>query len=147
MDELKCRKRVLRRLGYASAADAIEMKGRTACEISSADELLLTELLYNGVFNGLEVPQICALVSCFVFEERSFNAETSKLSDELSGPLRIMQDTARRIAKVWFIRPIITLSPLPSACLPSLSVCVIRLVSKLSLMWMRISMYRVLFLL
>lgn len=58
MDELKCRKRVLRRLGYASAADAIELKGRVACEISSADELLLTELLFNGVFNDLEVPQV-----------------------------------------------------------------------------------------
>ncbi|XP_018121606.2 exosome RNA helicase MTR4 isoform X3 [Xenopus laevis] len=34
MDELKCRKRVLRRLGFATAADVIEMKGRVACEIS-----------------------------------------------------------------------------------------------------------------
>lgn len=34
MDELKCRKRVLRRLGYANAADVIELKGRVACEIS-----------------------------------------------------------------------------------------------------------------
>jgi len=59
MDQLKCMKRVLRRLGYASAADTIEIKGRTACEISSADELLLTELLFNGVFNDLEVPQVC----------------------------------------------------------------------------------------
>lgn len=34
MDELKCRKRVLRRLGYATASDVIEVKGRVACEIS-----------------------------------------------------------------------------------------------------------------
>lgn len=34
MDELKCRKRVLRRLGYATSADVIELKGRVACEIS-----------------------------------------------------------------------------------------------------------------
>lgn len=34
MDELKCRKRVLRRLGYCTASDVIEMKGRVACEIS-----------------------------------------------------------------------------------------------------------------
>ena len=33
MDELKCRKRVLRRLGYATSSDVIEMKGRVACEI------------------------------------------------------------------------------------------------------------------
>ena len=34
MDELKCRKRVLRRMGYATASDVIELKGRVACEIS-----------------------------------------------------------------------------------------------------------------
>lgn len=34
MDELKCRKRVLRRMGYATAADVIELKGRVACEVS-----------------------------------------------------------------------------------------------------------------
>lgn len=34
MDELKCRKRVIRRLGFATSSDVIEMKGRVACEIS-----------------------------------------------------------------------------------------------------------------
>ena len=34
MDKLKCRKRVLRRLGFAGPSDVIEMKGRVACEIS-----------------------------------------------------------------------------------------------------------------
>ncbi|KAL5016577.1 hypothetical protein ScPMuIL_006166 [Solemya velum] len=98
MDELKCRKRVLRRMGYCTASDVIELKGRVACEISSGDELLLTELLFNGVFNELTVQQSCALLSCFVFQENA--TKTSNLSESLSGPLRIMQDTARRIARV-----------------------------------------------
>ncbi|XP_013393538.1 exosome RNA helicase MTR4 [Lingula anatina] len=98
MDELKCRKRVLRRLGYATAADVIEMKGRVACEISSADELLLTELLFNGSFNELTAAQVASLLSCLVFQENS--SEMPKLTDELTGPLRQMQDGARRIAKV-----------------------------------------------
>lgn len=98
MDELKCRKRVLRRLGYCTASDVIELKGRVACEISSGDELLLTELLFNGVFNDLTTQQVCALMSCFVFQEKS--NEMPKLTEALSGPLRIMQDTARRIARV-----------------------------------------------
>lgn len=38
MDELKCRKRVLRRLGFATSSDVIEMKGRVACEISRYDD-------------------------------------------------------------------------------------------------------------
>ncbi|XP_077980932.1 exosome RNA helicase MTR4-like isoform X2 [Glandiceps talaboti] len=98
MDELKCRKRVLRRLGYATASDVIEMKGRVACEISSGDELLMTEMIFNGVFNDLKSEQIVALLSCFVFQEKA--SEMPKLTEELSGPLRQMQESARRIAKV-----------------------------------------------
>ncbi|XP_065657387.1 exosome RNA helicase MTR4 isoform X2 [Hydra vulgaris] len=98
MDELKCRKRVLRRLGYATAGDVIELKGRVACEISSADELLLTEMIFNGVFNDLTVDQITALLSCFVFQEKG--DEVAKLSETLAGPLRQMKESARRIAKI-----------------------------------------------
>ncbi|GLH11936.1 Superkiller viralicidic activity 2-like 2 [Gryllus bimaculatus] len=98
MDELKCRKRVLRRLGYCTVADVIEMKGRVACELSSGDELLMTELIFNNLFNDLNVPQCVALLSCFVCDEKA--NEMPKLSEELSGPLRQMQEIARRIARV-----------------------------------------------
>jgi ATP-dependent RNA helicase DOB1 len=98
MTELKCRKRVLRRLGYCTAADVIELKGRVACELSSGDELLLTEMIFNGLFNALDVTQTAALLSCFVCDEKS--NEMPKLSEALSGPLKQMQDLARRIAKV-----------------------------------------------
>lgn len=70
MDELKCRKRVLRRLQFTTSEDVVEMKGRVACEISTGDELLLTEMVFNGVFNPL-LPEYCAaLLSCFVFTEK-----------------------------------------------------------------------------
>lgn len=98
MDELKCRKRVLRRMGFATSSDVIEMKGRVACEISSADELLLTEMTFNGLFNDLTAEQSTALLCCFVFQENS--SEMPKLTEQLAGPLRQMQETARRIAKV-----------------------------------------------
>ncbi|CAH1772734.1 unnamed protein product [Owenia fusiformis] len=98
MDELKCMKRVLRRLGYVDISDVIELKGRVACEISSCDELLLTELIFNGVFNELTPQQANSLMSCFVFQEKA--SEMPKLTEELSQPLRIMQETATRIAKV-----------------------------------------------
>lgn len=34
MDDLKCRKRILRRMGYCTAGEVIETKGRIACELS-----------------------------------------------------------------------------------------------------------------
>uniref|UniRef100_H2ZE12 RNA helicase n=1 Tax=Ciona savignyi TaxID=51511 RepID=H2ZE12_CIOSA len=129
MDELKCRKRVLRRLGYATMSDVIETKGglhdvvrgsgvgllfievgecifkltflsagRVACEISAADELLLTELIFNGVFNNLTPAQCAALLCCFIFDEKS--KSIPKLSEELASPLRQLHEIARKIAKV-----------------------------------------------
>lgn len=70
LEELKCRKRVLRRLGFTTSADVVEMKGRVACEISTGDELLLTEMIFDGVFNSMSPEQSAALLSCFVFAEK-----------------------------------------------------------------------------
>ncbi|KAI8866476.1 antiviral helicase [Ramicandelaber brevisporus] len=99
LDELKSRKRVLRRLGYISESDVIEVKGRVACELSTGDELMLTELIFNGVFNTLTTDQIVALLSCFAYQTRA-DSETVALQEDLAAPYRILQDTARRIARV-----------------------------------------------
>ncbi|KAH3671415.1 hypothetical protein WICMUC_004639 [Wickerhamomyces mucosus] len=98
LDDLKHRKRVLRRLGFASSTDVIELKGRVACEISTGDELLLTELIFNGTFNELSPEQCASLLSCFVFQERS--KETPRLKPELSEPLKKLQEMAGKIAKI-----------------------------------------------
>ncbi|KAG1856518.1 rRNA-processing arch domain-containing protein [Suillus tomentosus] len=98
LEELKYRKRVLRRLECTNSSDIAELKGRVACEISTGDELLLTELIFNGVFNSLLPEQCASLLSCFVFTEKS--EHVTKLTEELAAPLRVMQEIARRIAKV-----------------------------------------------
>ena len=38
--------------------------------IVSGEELLLTELIFNGAFNDLSVEQCVAMLSCFVFQEK-----------------------------------------------------------------------------
>ena len=43
MEDLKCRKRVLRRLGYCNEQDVIDTKGRVACEI---DTYVLIQFLF-----------------------------------------------------------------------------------------------------
>ncbi|KAI0985107.1 hypothetical protein GJ496_004905 [Pomphorhynchus laevis] len=100
IEELRKRKRVLRRLGYCDQADVVQLKGRVACEIDSGggEELILTEMLFNGVFNELTVPHVAALLSCFVFQER--HQEFPRLQGDLASTLRVMQDTARRVARV-----------------------------------------------
>lgn len=98
LDELKNRKRVLRRLGFTSASDIVELKGRVACEISSGDELLLTELIFNGTFTELTPEQCAAVLSCFVFDERS--KEEVSLRPELSEPYKAVITMAKQIAKI-----------------------------------------------
>lgn len=61
---------MLRRLGYATVEDVVEVKGRVAAEVSSADELVLTELIFSGAFQDLSVEQATALLSCFVWQEK-----------------------------------------------------------------------------
>lgn len=97
-EELRNRKRVLRRLGFTTQADVVDTKGRVACEISSGDPLLLTEMIFHGVFNDLSVSQIVALLSCFVFTEKV--EQEVALKAELEGPLKTLQTMARKIAKV-----------------------------------------------
>ncbi|KAL1849049.1 ATP-dependent RNA helicase mtr4 [Paecilomyces lecythidis] len=99
LDELKCRKRVLRRFGFINEAEVVQLKARVACEISTGDELMLSELLFNGFFNKLTPEQVAAALSVFVFEEKS--KETPALTkEELAGPLKEIQAQARIVAKV-----------------------------------------------
>ncbi|KAJ3352623.1 ATP-dependent RNA helicase mtr4 [Entophlyctis luteolus] len=99
LDELKCRRRVLRRLGYTTANDVIEMKGRVACEVSVGDELLLTEMMLAGVFGDLTAEQCVAVLSCFCFTEKNEKGMT-RLPEELEAPYKALQQHARRIAQV-----------------------------------------------
>lgn len=88
---------MLRRLHFINEAEVVELKARVACEISTGDELLLSELLFNRFFNEL-TPEICAAVlSCFIFEEK---ANAPPLKEELAKPYRELQAQARIIAKV-----------------------------------------------
>ena len=51
---------------------------------------MITELLFNGIFNDLTPQQTCALLSCFVFEEKA-GESNMKLAEQLAGPLRLLQ--------------------------------------------------------
>lgn len=97
-DELKARKRVLRRLGYITSEDVVQLKGRVACEITSADELTLTELMFSGALKDVNVEQMVALLSCFVWQEKLNDAP--KPREELDFLFSQLQEIARRVANV-----------------------------------------------
>ena len=59
---------VLQRLRYVDANNAVQLKGRVACEISN-HELIITELVFENAFTNLHPTEIVALLSCFVFQQ------------------------------------------------------------------------------
>ncbi|KAK9078937.1 hypothetical protein SSX86_002996 [Deinandra increscens subsp. villosa] len=97
-DELKNRSRVLRKLGHIDSEGIVQVKGRAACLIDTGDELLVTELMFNGTFNDLDHHQIAALASCFIPGDKS--SEQIQLRSELAKPLQQLQDSAKRIAEI-----------------------------------------------
>ncbi|KAK2385318.1 Helix-loop-helix protein 2 [Trifolium repens] len=97
-DELKNRSRVLKKLGHIDADSVVQVKGRAACLIDTGDELLVTELMFNGTFNDLDHHQVAALASCFIPVDKS--TEQIQLRSELARPLQQLQDSARRIAEI-----------------------------------------------
>jgi ATP-dependent RNA helicase DOB1 len=99
-DDLRRRRRVLRRLEFVDKDGVIQRKGRTACEISTADELLMTEMIFNGQFNDLSVNETVALLSCLINTEKQKEGTKPPAAESLEAPVRQMRETARRIAKI-----------------------------------------------
>ncbi|ESQ49105.1 hypothetical protein EUTSA_v10019987mg [Eutrema salsugineum] len=97
-DELRNRSRVLKKLGHIDADGVVQLKGRAACLIDTGDELLVTELMFNGTFNDLDHHQVAALASCFIPVDKS--NEKVNLRNELNKPLQQLQDSARKIAEI-----------------------------------------------
>ncbi|KAI3836724.1 hypothetical protein MKX03_007370 [Papaver bracteatum] len=97
-DELKARMRVLRNLKYVTRAGVVELKGKVACEITSADELTLTELMFKGVFNRVTVEEMISLLSCFVWQEKLQDAQ--KPREGLDLLFTELQETAKTVANV-----------------------------------------------
>jgi len=97
-DDLKAMKTVLRRLGFLTKDNVVDVKGRVACEINASDELVLTEMLFSGFFTDLTVDEIPALLSCFVFDEKV--KANCVIQSSLAGPFRQLQDIARHVAEV-----------------------------------------------
>jgi ATP-dependent RNA helicase DOB1 len=98
-EDLRKMKRVLRRLGYISTEGVLGTKGRFCCELSTGDELVLTDMIFEGLFNDLNVEQTVAILSCFVFKEPSKD-DKPKVRSDLEDIYQKLQSTARNVAKV-----------------------------------------------
>ncbi|THH29341.1 hypothetical protein EUX98_g4845 [Antrodiella citrinella] len=62
---------VLQELKFIDENSTVQLKGRVACEINSASELILTELILENTLAAYEPEEVVALLSCFVFQEKT----------------------------------------------------------------------------
>ncbi|KAL4914727.1 armadillo-type protein [Aspergillus aurantiobrunneus] len=84
---------VLKDLGFIDEQSRVQLKGKVACEIHSADELVLTELILENVLAEYEPDEIVALLSAFVFQEKTENVPT------LTPPLEKGKEAIVRISE------------------------------------------------
>jgi len=97
-DDLRAMRRVLRRLEFVNKDGIVQLKGRMACELTSADEILMTEIVFQNVFADMEANNIIALCSCLVFDEKSEDPITNNL--ELMKAFDTCKGIARNVAEV-----------------------------------------------
>lgn len=98
-EDLRKMKRVLKRLGFINSEGIVEVKGRLACEINTADELVITELLLGGNMNELSAEILVSLCSCFVIDEGR-KEDGVKLERELQSAYDTLVNVAQRVITV-----------------------------------------------
>jgi len=62
---------VLKELRFIDENSTVLLKGRVACEINSANELILKELILENTLGAYDPEEVVALLSCFVFQEKT----------------------------------------------------------------------------
>lgn len=84
---------VLKELGFVDEQARVELKGKVACEIHSSDELVLTELILENVLAEYEPEEIVALLSAFVFQDKTTNTPqlTPRLEEGQKAIIRIAE--------------------------------------------------------
>lgn len=70
--------------------DVPSLKGKVACRISAADELVATELLFSGIFQDIDSYQLAALCSCLVYTDAKSEGKLTK-DEKLAGPFTKLQ--------------------------------------------------------
>lgn len=97
LPEYEQRMEVLRRLHYIDIHNAVQLKGRVACEISN-HELMITELVFENVLTELHPTDIAAVLSCMVFEQK--HCSEPQLNDVLVKSKKKILDKAEQIGRL-----------------------------------------------
>jgi len=73
------------------------LQGRVACEVTTCDEMIITELVFENVFTPMEPAEIVALLSSLVFQQK--NTTTPRLTPRLEAGVETMKQAAAFVAR------------------------------------------------
>ena len=87
---------VLRSFGYV-AEDGLTDKGERLCRIYNESDLLVSEAMTEGLLDGLDVPDLAAIVSTLVYDPRGFAVEVRWPADRVRRSFGALMRSYRRI--------------------------------------------------
>ncbi|KAL2183587.1 antiviral helicase [Thermothelomyces heterothallicus CBS 203.75] len=99
---------VLKDLSFIDDASRIQLKGKVACEVHSGDELVLTELILENVLADYDPAEIAALLSAFVFQEKT--ESVPRLTANLERGMKTIVDISERVNAVQTLHQVIQTS-------------------------------------
>jgi len=94
------RKSLLRTLNYVDENDTVKVKGRVACECNTCEELIVTEIVFEGILNDLEPAEIVAALSALIFQEKGDNELDNELPERLRNTCEAMKKIAINLGQL-----------------------------------------------
>ncbi|RWS13913.1 helicase SKI2W-like isoform X2 [Dinothrombium tinctorium] len=92
--------KVLKSGGYINDDEILEMKGKIAC-LMSEHELIITEFLTHNVLGDLEPEEIAAIMSAFVFQEKTKN-NLDNLPNKLKRKISEVKKIAAHLGQIQY---------------------------------------------
>ncbi|KAL2150106.1 hypothetical protein VTH82DRAFT_7782 [Thermothelomyces myriococcoides] len=96
---------VLKDLSFIDEASRIQLKGKVACEVHSGDELVLTELILENALADYEPAEIAALLSAFVFQEKT--ESVPRLTANLERGMKTIVEISERVNAVQTLHQVV----------------------------------------
>ena len=95
------RKALLLTAGYIDANETVCVKGRVACEVNTCEELIVTEMVFEGILNELEPAEIVAALSALVYQEKRNDDDfDSELPEQLVNCCERMKTIATNLGQL-----------------------------------------------
>ena len=98
LQDLAEMRRIIEKLGFVDHEGIITDKGRVASVITAGDELVLTELLFDGIMKKMTPQQIAALMSAFAADEGA--KEKIEIPEEMKEPWDELQNIIQKVYEV-----------------------------------------------